>query len=103
MLRRHSFRLLLTFFAIIAIHTQAQAGVMLQGFYTNVPSGYGSPWWWDHLAEQANTFAQDGFSAVWIPPSLKGSSGGYSTGYDPFDDYDLGDKNQKGSVPTHYG
>jgi len=76
---------------------------MMQGFYTNVPSGYGNPWWWDHLAEQASTFAQNGIGAVWIPPSIKGASGGYSTGYDPFDDYDLGDKNQKGSIPTHYG
>lgn len=79
------------------------ANVILQGFYWNVPSGYGSPWWWDHLAHQANTFRRDGFSEVWIPPVLKGASGGYSVGYDPFDDYDIGSKFQKGTLPTHYG
>jgi alpha-amylase len=37
------------------------------------------------------------------PPPLKGAPGGLSNGYDPFDDYDLGSKDQKGTVPTHYG
>ncbi len=85
----------------------ARAGVMMQGFYTNVPSpaaGTASaPWWWDNLAEQAGAMRQAGFSAVWIPPCLKGASGGYSVGYDPFDDYDLGSKNQQGTTTTRYG
>jgi alpha-amylase len=34
---------------------------------------------------------------------LKGSAGGLSNGYDPFDDYDLGSKDQKGTIPTRYG
>ena len=105
MARRPISPLVITLIAIIATYlpTPARAGVILQGFYMNAPSGYGNPWWWDHIAEQAHTFAADGFSAVWIPPSIKGASGGYSSGYDPFDDYDLGDKNQKGTMPTHYG
>ena len=85
----------------------ARAGVMMQGFYDNVPSpAAGSPnaaWWWDSLAQQANALRQAGFTAVWIPPCVKGAAGGYSNGYDPFDDYDLGSKNQSFTYPTRYG
>ncbi len=81
----------------------AHAGVMMEGFYSDCPSGYGNTWWWDNLANQSTTLAKDGFSAIWMPPAIKGNSGGYSVGYDPYDDYDLGSKNQKGTIPTHYG
>jgi len=88
-------------------------GVLLQGFYFGpghvhgVPSPLDGdktvPFWWDHLAAQANMFRRAGFTALWIPPPLKGASGSSSNGYDEFDDYDLGDKDQKGAVPTRYG
>jgi alpha-amylase len=88
-------------------------GVLLQGFYFGpgkvhgVPSPLDGdktvPFWWDHLASQAAMFGRAGFTALWIPPPLKGSSGSFSNGYDQFDDYDLGDKDQKGTVPTRYG
>jgi alpha-amylase len=88
-------------------------GVLLQGFFfaPNAAKGVPSPldgdqtvpFWWNHLAAQAHTLAAAGFSAVWLPPPLKGASGGASSGYDPFDDYDIGSKNQKGTVPTRYG
>jgi alpha-amylase len=88
-------------------------GVLLQGFYFGpgrvhgVPSPLDgdktTPFWWDHLAAQANMLGRAGISAIWLPPPLKGSSGSFSNGYDVFDDYDLGDKDQKGSVPTRYG
>ncbi len=100
---------LLALFAIIAIQNPppAHAGVMLEGFYTDVPSpaagSASAPWWWDNLASQASTFAQVGFTAIWIPPCLKGAAGGYSGGYDPFDDYDMGSKNQEGTIPTRFG
>lgn len=85
----------------------ASAGVLLQGFYWDVPSPAAgtstAPWWWDHLSGQANALKLAGFSAVWIPPVLKGAAGGYSDGYDPFDDYDLGSKNQMGTTVTRYG
>ena len=101
-----------------AMPTSARAGVLLQGFYTiedpnnptavpaAVPSsvdGTGDDTWWDHLAKQAADLRQAGFTAIWIPPVYKGASGKSSTGYDPFDDYDLGAKNQRGTIPTHYG
>jgi alpha-amylase len=77
-------------------------GVLLQGFFFDVKSASAGPWW-DHLAGQAQDLGKAGFTAIWLPPPLKGASGGLSNGYDPFDDYDLGSKNQKGTVPTHYG
>jgi alpha-amylase len=86
-------------------------GVLLQAFYQlgtrGVPcpldGNAGAPFWWDHLAAQAHALRRAGFTAVWLPPVLKGSSGVGTVGYDPFDDYDLGSKDQKGHVPTRYG
>lgn len=89
-------------------------GVLLQGFYKlrpdrAVPSPADgdpkTPWWWDHLAAQANELRKAGFSAVWLPPVLKTSAGTNSSsdGYGPFDDYDIGSKDQMGTVPTRFG
>jgi alpha-amylase len=88
-------------------------GVLLQGFYfapskiAGVPSPLDGdktiPFWWDHLAAQANVLRKAGFTAIWLPPPQKGASGSFSTGYDVFDDYDLGSKDQKGTIPTRYG
>jgi hypothetical protein len=89
-------------------------GVLLQAFYKLPPNKAlpspadgtpGVPWWWDHLSAQAHALAQAGFTAVWLPPVLKTSTGAGSgsDGYGPFDDYDIGSKKQKGSVPTRYG
>lgn len=102
--RRHTALLAASFLALSPI---AHADVLLQGFYWDVPSPAAgtstAPWWWDHLSAQANALKLSGFSAIWIPPVLKGASGGYSDGYDPFDDYDLGSKNQMGTITTRYG
>jgi alpha-amylase len=46
--------------------------------------------WWDNLAEKTHEMRSTGFTAVWIPPVLKGAAGGFPTGFDPFDDYDRG-------------
>jgi alpha-amylase len=88
-------------------------GVLLQAFFfapgrvAGVPSPLDGdaaiPFWWDHLAAQAQALAKSGFTAIWLPPPLKGASGSFSSGYDLFDDYDLGSKNQKGTIPTRYG
>src|SRR5205085_11337052 len=89
-------------------------GVLLQGFYKRLPNrAVPAPvdhdqtvaWWWDHLAVQANALAQVGFTAVWLPPALKSSAGVSpgADGYGPFDDYDIGSKNQKGAVNTRFG
>ncbi len=89
-------------------------GVLLQGFYKLPPDDAlpspadgdsGVPWWWDHLAAQARDLSLAGFTAVWLPPVLKTASGASrgADGYGPFDDYDIGSKKQKGSIPTRYG
>jgi galactose oxidase len=89
-------------------------GVLLQGFFKMPPNqAVPSPadgdtsidWWWDHLAGQANDLRRAGFTAVWLPPTLKTSDGNKpgSDGYGPFDDYDIGSKNQKGSLATRFG
>jgi hypothetical protein len=89
-------------------------GVLLQGFFKlqqgrALPSPADGnptiPWWWDHLAAQARALSLAGFTAVWLPPVLKTASGSRpgADGYGPFDDYDIGSRNQKGSVATRYG
>jgi alpha-amylase len=82
-------------------------GVLLQAFYQmgdkGVPAEVNGSVWWDHLAKQAHSFQQVGFTALWLPPVSKGASGTSSIGYDVFDDYDLGSRNQKGTIPTRYG
>jgi len=85
-------------------------GVLLQAFYQRGDEGVPVPpdggltrSWWDHLAAQAESFHRAGFTAIWIPPVTKGGSGRASVGYDVFDDYDIGSKNQKGTVATRYG
>jgi alpha-amylase len=74
-------------------------------------------WYYDAIAGKANEIASSGFTAVWFPSVTKGTgssygnplkqhhqSGGiYDAGYGVFDDYDLGDKLQKGTIPTRYG
>jgi alpha-amylase len=74
-------------------------------------------WYYDALAAQADDMAKSGFTAVWFPSVTKGSGGNYGpalkphhlpggiydVGYGVFDDYDIGDKLQKGTMPTRYG
>jgi len=74
-------------------------------------------WYYDELAAKANAIANSGFTAVWLPGVAKGSVGAYGyslkpkvqrgaiydVGYGIFDDYDLGDKLQNGSIPSRYG
>ena len=59
--------------------------------------------WYKNLATQAQTGALDRFTMIWMPPPKKGNSGIQSVGYDPFDYYDLGTYNEKGTVKTRYG
>jgi alpha-amylase len=90
-------------FALLSAAPMAWAGVILQTFYNNVPSGGSQPYFWDYVAYHSREWGAAGFTAVWLPSPLKGNSGGYSMGYDPFDDYDLGSKFQKGTLPTRFG
>jgi len=89
MLRTLRFSLLL----FLAAPAVAQQEAILQ--YFNTP--------WMEIERRLPELAEAGYSALWLPPPSKGSSGGFSVGYDPLDRFDLGDKNQAGSVRTRYG
>lgn len=52
--------------------------------------------WANYLAELAPRLKAAGFNAIWIPPSIKQKTPD-NVGYMPFDNYDLGDKRQKGN------
>ncbi len=58
---------------------------------------------WEEVKRNAPDLANAGFTAVWLPPAYKGSSGGYDVGYGVYDMYDLGEFDQKGSIHTKYG
>jgi alpha-amylase len=75
-------------------------GTMLQYFhwYTD-----GDSFLWKNLKETADYLKHIGITAVWLPPAYKCASGNYSVGYDPYDLFDLGEFNQKGSIATKYG
>lgn len=81
-----------------------KSGVMMQGFYWDVPAG-GT--WYNTMkgkaASLANMAGGYGIDVIWFPPPSKADNGGYSMGYDPFDYYDLGQYNQKGSTETRFG
>ncbi len=69
-----------------------QAEAMLQ--YFNVS--------WSEVAEKIPELAEAGYTSLWLPPPGK-ASGGLSVGYDLWDAYDLGSKDQRGTVRTRYG
>jgi len=58
---------------------------------------------WVKAAKEAINLKEMGITTVWFPPASKGSSGGYSVGYDSYDLYDLGEFDQKNSIKTKYG
>lgn len=74
--------------------------VVFQAFYWDVPSG-GT--WYDTIRNEAAGLRAAGFTHFWFPPPTKGASGGYSMGYDLYDNYDLGSYDQKGTVETRFG
>lgn len=76
--------------------------VILQGFWWNYWNSNHPDAWSDYLANLSTRLSDVGIDAVWIPPSYKNNSPG-STGYSPFDHYDLGDKYQKGNLVTRMG
>ena len=77
-------------------------GVMMQGFYWDVPTSTPAGTWWQNLGSKATELGQAGITAVWLPPAYKGS-GALDVGYGVYDRYDLGEFNQKGTVATRYG
>ncbi|MCO5172052.1 MAG: DUF1939 domain-containing protein [Planctomycetes bacterium] len=82
-------------------------GVMLQAWYWDQP--HRTPWsraneqWWETLSRMMPQLREWGFTGLWIPPPCKAAGGGFSSGYDVYDFYDLGSKDQKGTIPTKWG
>ena len=74
-------------------------GLMMQYFEWHMPSGI----LWRKMAEEAGRLAEEGLTALWIPPPYKGLKGAEEEGYAVYDLYDLGEFDQKGTVPTKYG
>ncbi|WP_417431414.1 alpha-amylase [Halpernia sp.] len=58
---------------------------------------------YDQIENSADYLNDLGIDYVWFPPATKGNGGGYSVGYDPYDLFDLGEFDQKGTIPTKYG
>ncbi len=80
-------------------------GVLFQAFYWNCPDQEQQDGtWWNYLAGKIPELQQAGFTALWLPPASKAANlGGPSMGYDPYDYFDLGDRNQKGRTKTWFG
>ena len=57
---------------------------------------------WEEITNKMPELAEAGYTSLWLPPPTKGS-GGLSVGYDLWDPFDLGSKNQRNSVKTRYG
>ena len=72
-------------------------GTMMQYFQWDLPADASL---WKALAEDAAKLKTAGVTAVWLPPAYKGAQGKEDVGYGVYDLYDLGEFNQKGSVPT---
>src|SRR5579862_506977 len=75
-------------------------GVMFQYFEWNCRND-GSLW--REITERAIEIKNLGTTAIWLPPPYKAMGGIYDTGYAPYDLYDLGEFDQKGTVRTKYG
>lgn len=58
---------------------------------------------WNKVTQEAKGLSQLGITKVWLPPAYKGSSGKNDVGYGVYDMYDLGEFDQKGTIPTKYG
>ncbi|WP_408631599.1 alpha-amylase [Metabacillus kandeliae] len=74
-------------------------GTMMQYFEWYLPNDGQQ---WNRLRADASYLSNAGITSVWIPPAYKGTSQS-DVGYGPYDLYDLGEFNQKGTVRTKYG
>ncbi len=79
--------------------------VIMQAFFWDCPKATQQEYnWWNHVQQQLPQLAEVGFTALWLPPVHKAANlFGPSMGYDPYDYYDLGDFDQKGSRKTWFG
>ena len=74
-------------------------GIMMQYFEWYLKPGV----LWKEMKEQARDLEEAGVTALWIPPPCKGMAGANDVGYSGYDMYDLGEFDQKETIPTKYG
>jgi alpha-amylase len=79
---------------------QNKQRTILQGFEWYLPEDAQH---WQKLARKAEALKKMGFTSIWLPPAYKGAGGIKEVGYATYDLYDLGEFDQKGSIPTKYG
>ncbi|RHW38083.1 alpha-amylase [Neobacillus notoginsengisoli] len=72
---------------------------MMQFFEWHLPADGNH---WERLREMAPELKEIGIDSVWVPPVTKAITR-EDTGYAPYDLYDLGEFDQKGSIETKYG
>ncbi|MBI9020342.1 MAG: hypothetical protein JEZ10_03700 [Verrucomicrobia bacterium] len=70
----------------------ARAETILQYFSTT----------WPEITARIPELAEAGWTALWLPPPFKAGSQ-FSIGFDTFDRFDMGSKNQMGGVSTRHG
>lgn len=58
---------------------------------------------WNTVKRKGEELAKYGVTSIWLPPAYKGIGGENEVGYGVYDLYDLGEFDQKGSIPTKYG
>lgn len=73
---------------------------MIQYFEWYLPNDHSL---WNKVAKEAKNLKEAGITSVWLPPAYKGAHGDNDVGYAVYDTYDLGEFDQKGSIPTKYG
>lgn len=98
------FTLTITVLITLLVPSFALAGVMMQGFYWDVPAD--GTWWQtvESKAYELRYMAGDkGIDRIWFPPASKGLTGVNSMGYDPHDYYDLGAYFQHDTTNTRFG
>ncbi len=78
--------------ALLLAAPSASGEAMLQYFNTD----------WREITARIPELTEAGYDSLWVPPPTKGS-GGLSVGYDVWDRFDLGSKDQRGTVRTRYG
>ena len=93
----------LALLALAVAAPPASAQVLFQQFYYPIDPPPKGVSWWRHATGQLPALSRLGVAAIWTPVPVKGGSGAQSMGYDPYDLYDLGAKDQKGTVATRFG
>lgn len=58
---------------------------------------------WGRCQKAAEELSGNGVTMAWLPPAYKGQAGINDVGYGVYDTYDLGEFDQKDTIPTKYG